>query len=108
MVKPGMPYLDIIKLVKDNFKILHPMPRKDELPCELDQTKYAYYFEQAKLGVPVRAALLSLISFVNESIPFISPSTTSVDPPSVPLSGTVGPQIPTSVVGSGSVVASPQ
>lgn len=53
--------VDDLSCVKDNFKILHPMPRKDELPCELDQTKYAYYFEQAKLGVPVRAALLSLI-----------------------------------------------
>jgi aspartate carbamoyltransferase catalytic subunit len=53
--------VDDLSDVKDNFKILHPMPRKDELSTRLDQTKYAYYFEQAKLGVPVRAALLSLI-----------------------------------------------
>lgn len=50
-----------IKNVKENFRILHPLPRLNEIPVELDNTKYAYYFEQAKLGVPVRAALLSLI-----------------------------------------------
>ena len=50
-----------LKSVKANLKILHPLPRKEELPIEIDQTPYAYYFEQAKNGVYVREALLHLI-----------------------------------------------
>lgn len=46
---------------KDNLIILHPLPRVDELPSELDSTKYAKYFEQARNGVPVRMALLKLL-----------------------------------------------
>lgn len=53
--------IDDLKKVKSNLRILHPLPRLNELPVELDDTPYAYYFTQAKLGVPVRAALLSLI-----------------------------------------------
>ena len=53
--------LDDLSQVKDNFRILHPLPRQQELDVAIDDTKFAYYFEQAKLGVIVRSALLSLI-----------------------------------------------
>lgn len=53
--------LNLLKNVKNNFKILHPLPRLSELPKEIDNTKYAYYFEQAKNGIPVRMALLDFI-----------------------------------------------
>lgn len=53
--------LNLLKNVKSNFKILHPLPRLSELPKEIDDTKYAYYFEQASNGVPVRMALLDFI-----------------------------------------------
>ncbi len=43
---------------KKNLKILHPLPRVDELDYRLDDTPYAAYFLQAKLGVPLRMALL--------------------------------------------------
>ncbi len=47
---------------KKNMKILHPLPRVDELDKEIDKTPFAYYFEQAGYGVPVRMALLELLS----------------------------------------------
>lgn len=47
--------------VKENFKILHPLPKIDEIDPKIDNTKYAGYFQQAKLGVPLRMALLLLV-----------------------------------------------
>jgi aspartate carbamoyltransferase catalytic subunit len=46
---------------KSNLKILHPLPRVNEIDIEIDQTPYASYFEQAANGVYIRQALLSLI-----------------------------------------------
>lgn len=50
-----------LEKVKKNFKILHPLPRVNEINYEVDDTPYAYYFEQANNGLYVREALLSLI-----------------------------------------------
>lgn len=47
--------------VKPNLRILHPLPRQEELSVDLDATPHAYYFEQAENGVYVRQALLSLM-----------------------------------------------
>jgi aspartate carbamoyltransferase catalytic subunit len=41
--------------------VLHPLPRTDELPPEVDESPHARYFEQAHHGVAVRMALLALI-----------------------------------------------
>ncbi|MCB1114676.1 MAG: aspartate carbamoyltransferase [Chlamydiia bacterium] len=49
---------DHLKQVKPNLKILHPMPRNQEIDPEIDKTPYAYYFEQAKGALNVRATLL--------------------------------------------------
>lgn len=49
------------EIVKDNLKILHPLPRINEITQEVDATKYAYYFQQAHNGIPVRKALLALV-----------------------------------------------
>jgi len=51
----------LLENVKDDMKILHPLPRVDEMDRSLDQTKHAAYFEQAANGVPVRRALLALV-----------------------------------------------
>ncbi len=51
----------IIGYAKPDMKILHPLPRVDELSPELDNTEYALYFQQAKNGIPVRQALLALL-----------------------------------------------
>lgn len=47
--------------VKSNLKILHPLPRVNEIALEVDQTPYAYYFQQANNGVFIRQALLTLL-----------------------------------------------
>jgi len=49
------------KKVKKNLKIMHPLPRINELPTEFDETPYAYYFQQAQNGLYVRQAILALI-----------------------------------------------
>ncbi|MCK5661440.1 MAG: aspartate carbamoyltransferase [Methanosarcinales archaeon] len=44
--------------VRDNFIIMHPLPRINEIDPDVDDTPYAKYFEQSFYGVPVRMALL--------------------------------------------------
>ena len=46
---------------RENLKVLHPLPRVDEVDASVDRTPHAYYFQQAGNGVPVRQALLSLV-----------------------------------------------
>jgi aspartate carbamoyltransferase catalytic subunit len=41
--------------------ILHSLPRKDELPMDVDDTRHARYWEEAFIGVVMRMALLALI-----------------------------------------------
>ena len=37
--------------VKQNMKILHPLPRVNEIAQDVDDTPYAYYFKQAENGL---------------------------------------------------------
>ena len=53
--------LDMLKKMKDDAIILHPLPRLDEISTDVDKTKQAKYFEQAEYGKFTRAALLGLI-----------------------------------------------
>ncbi|AMO57985.1 aspartate carbamoyltransferase catalytic subunit [Endozoicomonas montiporae] len=53
--------VDSLKNAKDNLKVLHPLPRVDEIAVEVDKTPYAYYFQQAENGVYARQALLALV-----------------------------------------------
>ena len=52
--------LDLLKQMKKDSIILHPLPRLDEISIDVDKTKNAKYFEQAEYGKHTRAALLSL------------------------------------------------
>ena len=52
--------LDLLKNMKDDSIILHPLPRLDEISTDVDSTKNAKYFEQAEYGKHTRAALLGL------------------------------------------------
>ena len=52
--------LDLLKQMKDDSIILHPLPRIDEISTDVDNTKNAKYFEQAEYGKHTRAALLGL------------------------------------------------
>lgn len=51
----------LLSKARDDMKVLHPLPRVDELSNDVDDTPYQAYFIQAKLGVPVRMALIGLI-----------------------------------------------
>ena len=52
---------DMLKKVKPNLKIMHPLPRNNELAHDIDNTPYAYYFQQAQNGLYTRQALLTLV-----------------------------------------------
>lgn len=47
--------------IKKDMKIMHPLPRVDEISPEIDETEHALYFEQAANGIPVRKAILALV-----------------------------------------------
>lgn len=56
----------ILNNAKNNLRVLHPLPRVDEIHPDVDKTPYAAYFMQAANGVFARQAILSLI--LNEKI----------------------------------------
>lgn len=51
----------MLENVKSNLKILHPMPRVNEINIDVDDNQHAYYFNQALNGVFVRQALITHI-----------------------------------------------
>jgi len=51
----------VLKKMKANAMIMHPLPRTLELDKSLDADPRAYYFQQATNGLYVRMALLSMI-----------------------------------------------
>ena len=40
------------------MRILHPLPRVNEITQDVDETPYAYYFQQALNGLYAREAIL--------------------------------------------------
>ena len=46
---------------KPNLKILHPLPRVNEIAIDVDDTPQAYYFEQAHNGVFTRMAIIAYL-----------------------------------------------
>jgi len=57
---------EMLSAARPNLKILHPLPRVNEIDVGVDQTPYAHYFEQAANGLYVRQALLALL--LNENL----------------------------------------
>ncbi len=51
----------LLENVKPNMRVLHPLPRVNEISTDVDDTPQAYYFEQALNGVFVRQALIAKI-----------------------------------------------
>lgn len=49
---------EMLKNSKDNLRILHPLPRVNEIAYDVDDNPKAYYFEQAKNGVFARQAII--------------------------------------------------
>lgn len=52
---------NMMKRVKKDALILHPLPRVDEIALDVDDDPRAKYFEQVKNGVAVRMALIAKI-----------------------------------------------
>jgi aspartate carbamoyltransferase len=52
----------IVSAGKPGMIILHPLPRVDEIATEVDACAGAAYFRQAANGVPVRMALMALVT----------------------------------------------
>lgn len=51
----------LLEHARPNMKVLHPLPRVNEINEDVDEMPQAYYFEQALNGVYVRQALLAEI-----------------------------------------------
>ncbi len=51
----------MLQSTKSNMKILHPLPRVNEISTDVDDNEKAYYFIQALNGVYTRQAIISLI-----------------------------------------------
>ncbi len=49
----------MLKNVRKNMRILHPLPRVNEISEDVDNLPYAYYFTQARNGVYMRQAILT-------------------------------------------------
>ena len=48
----------MLKDSRDNLRILHPLPRVNEISYDVDDNPKAYYFTQAKNGLFARQALI--------------------------------------------------
>ncbi|MGL5227696.1 MAG: aspartate carbamoyltransferase [Bacteroidales bacterium] len=46
---------------KDNLRVLHPLPRVNEIDTDVDDSPKAYYFEQALNGVYARQAIICTV-----------------------------------------------
>lgn len=52
---------EMLQGAKKNMRVLHPLPRVNEIELDVDTNPMAYYFRQAQNGVFVRQALLASI-----------------------------------------------
>ncbi|GAB1374639.1 MAG: aspartate carbamoyltransferase [Bacteroidales bacterium] len=50
---------------KPNMKILHPLPRINEIHQDVDSSEHAYYFDQARNGVYTRMAIITTLLGIN-------------------------------------------
>lgn len=48
---------DMLSMTKDNMKILHPLPRVNEISYDVDDDPHAYYIQQAQNGLYAREAI---------------------------------------------------
>ena len=59
----------MLKKARENMKILHPLPRVNEIAYDVDNDPHAYYFEQARNGLYARQALISdVLGFTLEDV----------------------------------------
>jgi aspartate carbamoyltransferase catalytic subunit len=49
---------DMLGKCRENMRILHPLPRVNEITQDVDDSPHAYYFQQAQNGLYAREALI--------------------------------------------------
>lgn len=49
---------DMLRNARENMKILHPLPRVNEIEYEVDTNPHAYYIQQAQNGLYAREAII--------------------------------------------------
>ncbi|MDA3952704.1 MAG: aspartate carbamoyltransferase [Bacteroidales bacterium] len=52
---------EMLENTKPNMKVLHPLPRVNEIDTDVDENEKAYYFTQALNGVYTRQAIITYI-----------------------------------------------
>jgi len=55
---------EVLKSCKEEVAILHPLPKVTEIDPRVDDMKCAKYFDQTFYGVPIRMAIIGLVSGV--------------------------------------------
>ncbi|MCF0201867.1 MAG: aspartate carbamoyltransferase, partial [Bacteroidaceae bacterium] len=50
---------DMLGMAKENMRILHPLPRVNEIAQDVDDDPHAYYIQQAKNGLFAREAIFA-------------------------------------------------
>ncbi|MEG0011489.1 MAG: aspartate carbamoyltransferase [Muribaculaceae bacterium] len=55
----------MLETSKENLKILHPLPRVNEIDYDVDENPKAYYFNQAKNGLYARQAIICKVLGIN-------------------------------------------
>jgi len=56
----------MVNRMREDAILMHPLPRNDELPPEVDDDKRCVYFDQVENGVFVRMAILAILINVHE------------------------------------------
>ena len=49
----------MLRNTKPNLRVLHPLPRVNEIHPDVDRSDKAYYFDQARNGVFTREAIIA-------------------------------------------------
>ena len=52
---------EMLRYMRDDAIIMHPLPRVDEISPEVDDDPRAAYFRQARNGLYIRMALLKMV-----------------------------------------------
>ncbi|MDF2939527.1 MAG: aspartate carbamoyltransferase [Gammaproteobacteria bacterium] len=60
---------ELLKEAKSNLKVLHPLPRNEEIAKTVDALPQAYYFQQAANGIPVRQAIIAALLCKEPGVP---------------------------------------
>ena len=49
---------EMLRKAKENMRILHPLPRVNEIAYDVDENPHAYYIQQARNGLFARQAII--------------------------------------------------